>query len=496
MRKVFIFCFQKIHVFLTRVFKAMFNGNYNISAKVANRIFIAILIFATIVYVDVSFVNHYLFRTYSLDLGAYTKCLYDFMHGVVNDSLVYRSDPVNCFASHFDLYLVLFAPFVYVFGTYTLLVIQIVSVLVGAWGIFKLIGLYTENRIVPLFAVATFLSFFGVYHAFTFDYHSNVVATMLVPWFFYFFKKQRYICSSLFLLLIIIAKENLSLFMAFVCLGLIWDYRKDKRAIYLLLIYIVLSLLYFFLINSVVMPYLNDEGQSRGFVRYRQWGDSYFEVLLYFITNPTEIFAVLFGHPKKIDFFVCLFFSGGIALLLKPNYLIMIIPLVVQKMLAKYSLLWSIYLQYNVEFAPIVVVAVCICILKIKKEKLMDIIICGIFLSTITTLIYTIEYGSYRQNKQRTQIFRAQHYKQPKFDVTEAYSYLKQIPDTASVCASGKFVPHLCLRKEIYTFPNKKEFDTEWMLLYEEKKHIDFLLNNYMVVSTKDNLWLLRKKKK
>lgn len=244
------------------------------------------------------------------------------------------------------------------------------------------------------------------------------------------------------------------------------------------------------------MPYLNDEGQSRGFVRYRQWGDSYFEVLLYFITNPTEIFAVLFGHPKKIDFFVCLFFSGGIALLLKPNYLIMIIPLVVQKMLAKYSLLWSIYLQYNVEFAPIVVVAVCICILKIKKEKLMDIIICGIFLSTITTLIYTIEYGSYRQNKQRTQIFRAQHYKQPKFDVTEAYSYLKQIPDTASVCASGKFVPHLCLRKEIYTFPNKKEFDTEWMLLYEEKKHIDFLLNNYMVVSTKDNLWLLRKKKK
>ena len=472
----------------------MLDGNYNISAKVANRIFIAILIFATIVYVDVSFVNHYLFRTYSLDLGAYTKCLYDFMHGVVNDSLVYRSDPVNCFASHFDLYLVLFAPFVYVFGTYTLLVIQIVSVLVGAWGILKLIGLYTENRIVPLFAVATFLSFFGVYHAFTFDYHSNVVATMLVPWFFYFFKKQRYICSSLFLLLIIIAKENLSLFMAFVCLGLIWDYRKDKKAVIVLLVGTGISLVYFIVVNTVVMAYLTHDDISRGFVRYRQWGNGFGDIVVYFLSHPSEIITVLFGHYKKIDFFVCLLFSSGIALLLKPNYLIMVIPLIAQKMLADYVMLWTPYLHYNVEFAPIVVVAGFTLIASVKKPLVAQTLAGLIFVSTLGTLIYTNRYSRIWHNYSKCKILDRSHYEQKKFSVSDVYSYMEMIPDDASVCASDIFVPHLCLRKDIYTYRYKNIYDTDYMLLFEPKEEIETLLSDYIVERQSDTIWLLKRK--
>lgn len=472
----------------------MLDGNYNISAKIANKIFIAILVFAAIVYVDVSFVNHYLFKTYSLDLGAYTKCLYDFMHGVVNDSLVYRSEPVNCFASHFDLYLVLFAPLVYVFGTYTLLVIQIISVLVGAWGICKLIGLYTGNRIIPLFAAATFLSFFGVYHAFTFDYHSNVVATMLVPWLFYFFKERRYICSTLFLLLIIIAKENLSLFMAFVCLGLIWDYKEDKKALYILLMYAVVSLLYFFLINIVVMQYFANAESQRGFVRYNQWGNSYSEIILYFLRNPLEIISVLFGNPKKVEFFICLLFSGGIALLLKPNYLIMTIPLIAQKMLANYYVLWTLYLHYNVEFAPIVVVASFILLATIKNRFIAQTLAFGVFVFALGTLIYTTRYGKTWHNYAKCVVFDASHYKQPKCDVHEVYSYMKQIPDDASVCASDIFVPHLCLRKDIYTYHDKKIYDTEYMLLLEPEEEIKTLTPTYTVVKQSNNIWLLKRK--
>ena len=473
---------------------AMSNLCDTISRKNANRIFIAILTIATLVYADISFVNHYLFKTYSLDLGAYTKCLYDFMHGVVNDSLVYRSEPVNCFASHFDLYLVLFAPFVCVFGTYTLLVIQVLSVLAGAWGIYKLIGLYTENRIIPLFAVATFLSFFGVYHAFTFDYHSNVVATMLIPWLFYFFKERRYICSTLFLLLIIIAKENLSLFMAFVCLGLVWDYRKDKKALYVLLIYMVVSLLYFFLINTIVMQYFANAENPRGFVRYSQWGNSYSDIVMFFLKNPLEIILVLFGNPKKLEFFVCLLFSGGIALLLKPNYLIMTIPLIAQKMLANYYVFWTPYLHYNVEFAPIVVVASFILITSIKKSFVSQILAGLLLVSTLGTLIYMNRYSKTWHNYAKCVIFDASHYEQSKCDVHDVYSYMKLIPDEASVCASDIFVPHLCLRKDIYTYHDKKIYDTEYMLLLEPEEEIKTLTPTYTVVKQSNNIWLLKRK--
>jgi len=171
----------------------------------------------------------------------------------------------------------------------------------------------------------------------------------------------------------------------------------------------------------------------------------------------------------------------------------MIIPLVAQKMLSYNSNFWMVYFQYNVEFTPIVVVAGYILTSKIKKDKIANVVAFSLFLMTTATLIYTIDYGQFWHNKQRAQIFRVKHYTQKKFDVTVAYSFMEQIPDTASVCASGIFVPHLCLRKEIYTFPYKKEFDAEWMLLYEEKRHIDFLLNDYTIVNNKDKLWLLRK---
>lgn len=472
----------------------MLSLSKSLSKKYANRIFLAILLVAFIVYFLLSFTNHYLFKTYSLDLGAYTKCLYDYMHGVVNDSLVYRSEPVNCLASHFDLYLLLLAPFVYVFGTYTLLVIQLISVLLGAWGIYKLIGLYTEDRILPLLAVATFLSFFGVYHAFTFDYHSNVVATMLVPWFFYSFKKRQYLHSSLLLLFILIAKENLSLFMAFVCLGLLWDYRKDKKALYILLIYMVVSLLYFFLINTIVMQHFANAENQRGFVRYNQWGNSYSEIVVSFMKNPLEIVSVLFGNPKKVEFLVCLLFSGGIALLLKTNYLIMIVSLIAQKMLANYYVFWTPYLHYNVEFAPIVVVASFILLASIKKEFIAHTLSFGVFVFALGTLIYTTRYSRTWHNFAKCAVFDRSHYEQTKFDVAVVYSYMKLIPDDASVCASDIFVPHLCLRSDIYTYHDKKVYDTEYMLLYEPKVEVEKLLGDYGVANQTNDIWLLKRR--
>ena len=40
---------------------------------------IILIVFGT-VYVLISFVNHYNFRTYALDLGAYTNALYKYAH--------------------------------------------------------------------------------------------------------------------------------------------------------------------------------------------------------------------------------------------------------------------------------------------------------------------------------------------------------------------------------------------------------------------------------
>ncbi len=462
--------------------------------KVSKIILTSLLFGALLVYSTVSIWNHYLFRTYSLDLGAYTKCLYDYMHGIINNSLVYRSEPVNCLASHFDLYLLIFSPLYLLFGTYTLLIIQIISTVIGGYGIYKLIGLYCKNKYVPLYAMAAFYSFFGVYHAITFDYHSNVVATMLIPWFFYTFKKKQFVNSTILAFCFIIAKENLSLLMAFICLGLTYDYRKEKESVIILLVYTVFALLYFYVITSIIMPSLNDNGNMRGFVRFKQWGNNFSEIIMYFITNPIDIISVLFDNKQKIEFWICLFLSGGFFMLLKPNYLFMTIPIIASKMLANYPALWGIFLHYNVELAPIVLTACFISIQKISSHYLLH-ISTVILLLSIGTLIYTIHFSSNWHNKNRSQIFNKRHYERPNLNIKDAYSYMQQIPDNESVCASDIFVPHLCLRENIYTYHDKKVYDTDWMLLFEPEIEITTLLGNYNIKEQSGNLWLLQKKK-
>ena len=133
------------------------------------------LLLAGVVYGLISLVNHYYFRTYTLDLGAYTNALYDYAHFSANDSSAFNEAPENLLADHFDLYLPLFSPLSYLFGTYTLLIVQLIATLAGAIGVYRYFEYTHPQQNIRKFALIYFLLFFGVFAAFSFDYHSNVV---------------------------------------------------------------------------------------------------------------------------------------------------------------------------------------------------------------------------------------------------------------------------------------------------------------------------------
>ena len=79
-----------------------------------------------VLYALISLLNHYFFRTYALDLGLYTNALYDYAHFRFNYSEVFKDHLENLLSDHFDLFLMLVSPFYYLFGTYTLLIVQII----------------------------------------------------------------------------------------------------------------------------------------------------------------------------------------------------------------------------------------------------------------------------------------------------------------------------------------------------------------------------------
>ena len=418
----------------------------------------AVFTIAGVLYGLISLVNHYLFKTYALDLGLYTHAMYDYVHFRIDDCTMFKAAPQCILSDHFDLYLMLLSPLVLVFGSYTLLIVQIAAVLLGGWGVYKLIGLYTDDDWLPILAMATLFFSFGIIHPIAFDYHSNVLTAMMLPWLLYYLKQQRFGWTTLFVVLFVIGKENMSLWLFFVAIGLMWDYRKSKKTLWYLAGYAVFALVYFFVINMVVMPRLG--GSGGGFARYAYLGSDYAEIAKNLVSHPAHTLQILFtntsGKPRydgiKMEFYLCALATGMIFTLLKPNYFLMFIPLIAQKMLASDTRFWGVSFQYSVEFMPVIVISSFLLIVKLKKHLPQLILACALLLSTILTTFYTVGVPKSFILVDQLCVYQGRHYEQSKFDVDFARQLIKQIPDDASVCASMNFVSHLCKRREIYDF--------------------------------------------
>ena len=460
---------------------------------------------AGVMYCLISLVNHYLFKTYALDLGLYTHAMYDFLHGRIDDCSMFKDQPQSILGAHFDLYLFFLSPLVFVFGSYTLLVVQIVAVLLGGWGVYKLIGLYTDDDWLPILATAILFFSFGVIHPFAFDYHSNVLTAMMLPWLLYFIKKQQFWQSSLMVVLFVLGKENLSLWLFFIAIALMWDYRKDRKTLWYLLGYALFGLAYFLIINMVVMPKIGGEGISR----YHHLGNNYAEIALQLITHPGETLRLLFANTSglercdgvKEEFFVCALATGLLFTILKPNYFLMLIPLIGQKMLSTYHLFWGVSLQYSVEFMPVLVISSFLVIIKLKNKVLRMVLAVALLVSTILTTFYTIEVPRSYVVLDQTCIYQGRHYEQKKFDATYARQLIKQIPDDASVSAASMFVPHLVLRENIYDLDSRPNPNADYVLItqpyfdvtvYWKKAFPD--RDAYETVATDGTIYLLRRK--
>jgi len=149
---------------------------------------IAILIFFALIFCSISIVNHYNFRTYAWDLGIRNNAIFDYAHFRWNEGLltIFKFD--NVLSDHFQLLPILFSPFYWIFGTYTMLILQIAAILFGGIGIYVYIRKYSGSRNTANLATVHFFSLWGIYSALGFDFHDNVVGAMFVPWFLYFIR--------------------------------------------------------------------------------------------------------------------------------------------------------------------------------------------------------------------------------------------------------------------------------------------------------------------
>jgi len=148
--------------------------------------------FFGVVYCSISLINHYYFRTFSLDLGLYNNAIYDYAHFRWNDYSLLDHLFANPLGDHFALLPILVSPLYWIFGSWTMLVVQIAGILFGGYGLYHFVAQRTESKWLPNLAMIHFFTLWGIYSALSFDFHDNVMAAMFVPWFLHYFDKQSW----------------------------------------------------------------------------------------------------------------------------------------------------------------------------------------------------------------------------------------------------------------------------------------------------------------
>ena len=436
-----------------------------------HRFFIVINAIFFIIYSLICFINHYNFRTYALDLGLYTRALYDYSHVRFSYGEIFRSVPENMLSDHFDLLLMIISPLYFLFGSITLLVVQIVAIHMGAWGIYKLSLISQIKKTASVLVCLAFLSSFGVFSAVAYDYHSNVVATCLLPWFVLFFKERRWPKSILVFIFILITKENMALWLFFICTGFLFIY-KDNLLRKMALLFSACSLAYFLIIIFLIMPSLSSY-KSYNHFEFHVLGNSFKETFFNIVQHPFKAMYLLFESPLsdekvkyiKAETWIFWFISGGFLFFYRPVFLWMLIPIMMQKMYHDDPGKWSVSGQYNIEFASLVAICLIEILKYIGKTKKQ------IWLSSLTAflcLVITIRLCDHTVSfvdKARIRLYQKDHY-QSDFNTKEVYAALKKIPKNATISAESMFVPHLVDRKMVYQFPIVK--DAQYILLSDD----------------------------
>lgn len=436
--------------------------NYTSKQKVV--IWSIVAVFTTIFCLE-SLVNHYMYRTCAYDLGIYNNMMYSYSHFKMNYTSLQQPLVKHAFGDHFEPIFILISPFYWLFGSYTLLIFQIIMIVLGGIGAMRYIQLYTQSNNAAIAALIHFYVIWGIYSALCFDFHNNVTGAMLVPWLAVYVQQNKWRFAALIFGLMLLSKENIALYAVFVCLGLALHYRQLKPTRNLLLVFSSVAAVYFVCVVKVIIPYFRpDDAVYLYEGSYRALGTDTADMLKNIFLYPGKIFALLFentsGDPFyngiKSELHFSVLVSGGIFLCYKPQFAVMLISVYAQKLFINDATRWGINNHYSIEFVPVIVFATALFIHD-KTSGRMKVILP--FAIAAVTACYTFTKLESRVSiwfdKINLQFYRKEHYQSVE-SVPALNEALSNLPFTEkdAVSAQTLIVSRLCNRDSIYMYPN------------------------------------------
>lgn len=412
----------------------------------------------------VSLPNHYLMRTAAFDMGVATHALRDYAHLRPHyTTQLLDFGAVSFLYLHFTVLPALASPLYWLFGSWTLLLVQIGAILWGGWGVHVFArhrgATYAQANVLMGF----FFSLWAIYSALGYDYHDNVVGAMVVPWLVLWLERGRWGRAALAFAFLLLSKENLALWAGFIMLGLAWKHWRSRPLRLAAVLGAVAALAYFVLITKVVMPAL--ASGATGFTqlqRYQHLGSTLEAAVLNVATHPRLLWQCLFENITgdanydyiKAELWAVLLLSGGLAVVLRPWYALMLVPILAQKLLANDYGFWGLNAQYSIEFAPVLALAVTELGLRLRTTDRQRYYVATLVLAAATTVFTLYRRESKWYQRETTNFLLGKHYRSTLgLDVRRLRRALADIPAEVPLSAQANLAPWLVNRQQLYHFP-------------------------------------------
>jgi hypothetical protein len=485
-------------------------------------VLVLLLLILGVIQLLIPLCNHYYLRTYAFDFTAYNFAFYDYAHLRISPCPIYLFPyNVTFLQDHFSLTLMLFAPLYWLLGwltgTYTLLIIQWVIVIIGARATYQLILLKTEDNHLSLMGALYYFLLLGRYTSAAGDCNLAIMGSAFVPVFLYYFEKEKTIATFLCFLLLIFNREDFALWLIFICGFLMILHRKNKPKFKRATLLLVLSVVFFFIIFKWIIPALEDENKKYTLFNFAVLGKTPAEALAFVFQHPVQAFKLLYTNHSgsnyydgiKQEFYWVYFLSGGFLLLYRPWFLLPFIPIVAKKMYNDDPLRWSMESFYSIEIVSLMPVLAFLIIARLSSETLKVTLAwvlccCALVVSGFELTKPAPHHKGLLGDTGKSNFLEGAFYTSD-YDVKEVYKAMELIPDTAVVCASGKISQHLAFRKRIYYFPRVDDAQYVFVIKKNDtwpisQERIDTLVQelrtkrDFEMLVDKPDFWLLRKK--
>jgi uncharacterized membrane protein len=360
-------------------------------------------------------------------------------------------------------------------GTYTLLFIQWLLIMTGGWATYLFIKRKGAENFTACAALVLYLVVHGRFTAYRADCNLTIMGSALVPLLLLFFDSGKWKWFTIVLAVLLLTREDFSLWLFFIGVFLAIAYRRDRTRRNAALVTSGVAVVFFALVFTVIIPYfLEDENKKYSLFDYRAVGHSPGEALWFLVTHPMKGLELLFMNHLgasyyegvKSHFYWVYLLSGGAVLILRPLYLVPLLPLLAKKMYNDNPLRWSVETYYSVEFATVLPMLVFWVISEMKSmpgRKLIGVLTCtGAMAATVQQQFAEQERPLIGESNKHN-FLRPGFYK-PDFDPETTNRLLALIPNDASVSAGQRIVPHLAFRKKIFYFPRAD--DAQYIVVF------------------------------